>query len=179
MALDDVDQDHFSPCRFHFFTANDLVPWPVAALYENIRQKRYHRFLRGQFIEDDDAIHTIEVRQDLRALLLRNYGAAGALQGANAVVAIQANDKGVSHRAGGFQEFDVSGVQKVETSVCENHAAPVAFSRAKLQNECVKRQNRGVQRFSMLASEEANANPCEIQFYHVAGKSRRCGEWGR
>ena len=57
------------------------------------------------------------------------------LRAAGVPIALSTDDEGVSRGAGRFQEFDVSGMQKVETSVCENHAAPVAFTRAKLQNE--------------------------------------------
>ena len=76
--------------------------------------------------------------------------------------------------AGRFQQFDVPGMQEIEASVCEDHAPPVAFPRAKLQNEFFKFQNCGVQRFSMLACDGANVNPCEIQFYHAAQE----GRWG-
>jgi hypothetical protein len=65
-------------------------------------------------------------------------------------------------------------MQKVETSVGENDAPPVAFPRAKLQNEFVKCQDCGMQRVSMLACDGANANPSEIQFYHAACE----GRWG-
>ena len=65
-------------------------------------------------------------------------------------------------------------MQKIEASVGEDHAPPVAFPRAKPQNELFESQNRGVQRVSMLACDGANVNPCEIQFYHAARK----GRWG-
>src|SRR5690242_15927282 len=65
VALNHWHRDDLAPGGFHFFPANNLIAWPVAALDEHVWQKRCDDLAWRQLVKDDHGVDTLKRRQDL------------------------------------------------------------------------------------------------------------------
>ncbi|HEY1468816.1 MAG TPA: hypothetical protein VGF61_07215 [Candidatus Acidoferrum sp.] len=134
IGVEDIDALDATAGGFDFFAANDLIAGPVATLDENIGEKSRDDGARSGFVEDEDGIDAFETGEDFGALVLRNNRAAGSFEGANAVIAIDADDEEIAEGAGGFEAANVSGMEKIEAAIGEDNFAAVAFLGSKPQN---------------------------------------------
>jgi hypothetical protein len=134
VGVEDVDALDATAGGFDFFAANDLIAGPVATLDEDIGKKSGDDGARSGFVEDEDSVDAFEAGEDFGALVLRNDRAARSFEGANAAIAVDADDEVIAEGAGGFETADVSGVQKIEAAIGEDNFAAVAFLRSKPQN---------------------------------------------
>jgi hypothetical protein len=134
IGVEDVDALDATAGGFDFFAADDLIAGPVATLDENIGKKSGDDRARSRFVEDEDSIDAFETGENFGALVLRNDGAAGPFEGANAAIAVDADDEEIAEGAGGFETADVSGMKKIEAAIGEDNFAAVAFLGSKPQN---------------------------------------------
>jgi hypothetical protein len=134
VGVEDVDALDATAGGFDFFAADDLVIGPVATLHEDVGKKSGDDSARSGFVEDEDGVDAFEAGENFGALVLRNDRAARSFEGANAVVAVDADDEEIAQGAGGFEAADVSGMKKIEAAVGEDNFAAVAFLGSKPQN---------------------------------------------
>jgi hypothetical protein len=134
VGIQDVDALDATAGGFDFFAANDLIIGPVATLDEDIGKKSTDDGTRSGFVEDEDSVDAFEAGEDLGALVLRDDGAAGSFEGANAAIAVDANNEEIAKGAGGFEAADVARVKEIEAAIGEDNLAAVAFLRGKPQN---------------------------------------------
>jgi hypothetical protein len=134
IGVEDVDALDATPGGFDFFAANDLVAGPVTTFDKDIWKKSGDDRARGRFVEDEDRVDAFEAGEDFGALELRDGWAAGSFEGANAAVAVDADDEEIAKGAGGFKTADVPGMKKIEAAIGEDNFAAVAFLGSKLQN---------------------------------------------
>src|SRR5208283_843599 len=131
---------NLSPDRFHFLASHNLIPGPVPALYQYIRQQRCNHPLRREFLKYQHRVHAFQAGQNFRALLRRIHRPPRPLQRVHARVAVDTHNQRIAHRPCRFQAFDVPRMQQIETPVRKHHALAVAFLPAKPQNDFFKCQ---------------------------------------
>jgi hypothetical protein len=141
ITRNDGNGDDATARGFHFFAAHDLVTRPIAALYENVREQSRDDLARREIVENHHGIHGLQRRENFRALALRDYRTAFALQLPHAGVAIEPDDERVAQFARLLQAANVAGMQQVEAAVGENDAATVAILAAEPQNRFLKCQD--------------------------------------
>jgi hypothetical protein len=134
IGVEDVDALDATTGGFDFFAANDLVAGPVATFDKDIWKKCGDDRARSRFVEDEDRVDAFEAGEDFGALELRGDWAAGSFEGANAAVAVDADDEEIAKGAGGFKTVDVPGMKKIEAAIGEDNFAAVAFLGSKPQN---------------------------------------------
>lgn len=134
IGVEDLDALDATTGSFDFFAANDLIAGPVTAFDKNIWKKSGDDRARSRFVEDEDRVDAFEAGEDFGALELRDDWAAGSFEGANAAVAVEANDEEIAKGAGGFKTVDVPGMKKIEAAIGEDNFAAVAFLGSKPQN---------------------------------------------
>ena len=118
------DHDNTTAPRANLRRPDDGVLGVVPTLHENIGTQTLDELERCILVEEDDAIHHLERGDDIRALRLRANGTRRALQTANRIVAIEADDQRVASPAGAKQNVDVSRMEQIEDAVGE-YDAPV------------------------------------------------------
>jgi hypothetical protein len=157
-----------SPARgFDLLAPYDLIIGPIATLHQNIGQEPGNGFARRQLIENNDAVHAFERRENLRSLKLRDHWPGITFEFAHAGVAVQPHDEHISELARLLQSANVAGVQQIETSVREDDAAAIAFLPAKLQNRFFECEYRRMQRISMRVWKKKTFNFPRILVYHA------------
>jgi len=134
IGVEDVDALDATTGGFDFFAANDLVAGPVTTFDKDIGKKSGDDRARSRFVEDEDRLDAFEAGEDFGALELRDDWAAGSFEGANAAVAVDADDEEITKGAGGFKTADVPGMKKIEATIGEDNFAAVAFLGSKPQN---------------------------------------------
>ena len=134
IGVEDVDALDATASGFDFFAADDLVAGPVTTLDENVGKKSGDDGAGSGLVEDEDGVDAFEAGKDFGTLVLRNDGAAGSFEGADAVVAVDANDEEIAEGAGEFEAADMSGMKQIEAAVGEDNFAAVAFLGSKPQN---------------------------------------------
>jgi hypothetical protein len=172
IARHDGNGDDAAAGGFHFFATDDLIAGPITAFYEDVREKRGNQFARRRRVEDHHGVDALQRHEDFRALALRDDRTAFAFQLPHAGVAIEPDDERITQFARQLQAADVAGVQQVEAAVGKNDAAAVAFLAAKPQNRFLERQDRWMQRVSMLARTKTRMLPTKKLVYH-AREARR------
>ena len=106
--------------------------------FTNTSGKSAETISRGvSSIENHHCVDAFECRKDFSAFVLRDQRSALAFELANAGVAINANDEHIAKLACLLERSNVPWMQHIETAVCENDAASVAFLAAKPQNRFV------------------------------------------
>jgi hypothetical protein len=146
IGVEDVDALDAAASGFDFFAADDLVAGPVASFDEDIGKKSGDDGAGSRFVEDENRVDAFEAGEDFGALVLRDYGAAGSFEGADAAVAVDANDEDIAEGAGGFEAADVSRVKEIEAAIGEDNLAAVAFLRSKPQNRLFQSEDVGIGR---------------------------------
>ena len=126
---------------FNFGATDNLIVGPVAAFDQDVWEKGGDHFLGSGLGEDEDGVNTFEAGENFGALEFRDYRAIGALQGADAGVAVDADDEDVAESAGGFKAAKMAGMKKIETAVGEDNAAGVAFLFGKPENRLVESED--------------------------------------
>jgi hypothetical protein len=134
IGVEDVDALDATTGGFDFFAANDLVAGPVTTFDKDIWKKSGDDRARSRFVEDEDRLDAFEAGEDFGALELGDDWAAGSFEGANAAVAVDADDEEITKGAGGFKTADVPGMKKIEAAIGEDNFAAVAFLGSKPQN---------------------------------------------
>src|SRR5215469_1575196 len=92
-------QDHFSSRRLHLFSSDNLIPRPIPAFHQHIRQQRRHHPLWCGLVENHHRIHAFQTGQNLRALLLRNDRPPLAFQPPHTLVAIHPHNQHILQTA--------------------------------------------------------------------------------
>src|SRR5208283_3779072 len=172
IPLHHLDAHNFSSRRFHFRASHNLIPRPILALYQHVRQQRRDHPLRRRFIKDQHRIHAFQAAQNFRALLRRDHRPPWPLQRAHARVAVDTHNQHIAQRARRFQAFDMPRMQQIETPVRKHHALGVAFLLPKPQNDFFKCQDRWMQRLTMLAQPRGCSSLRKLSVYHALPRPR-------
>jgi hypothetical protein len=153
--------------RFHFFSPNDLIARPVAALYEYIRKQTSDHLTGSHLVENDHSVYAFQRRKNFRTLAFRQDRTSCAFQCAHAGVAIEAHNQRISQRASLLEASHVPRMQQIKAAVGEDDAAAVAFLAAKPQNRFFECKNLRVQRNSMKAHANTALAFDENLVYHA------------
>src|SRR2546423_815407 len=116
------DDDAAAPA-LHFLRADDSGLVVVAALRDDVRTKRSDELERSVFIEDHDAIDAFERGNDEGTIDLGADRARRTLQPPGGIVAVDADDQGITFRSRGSEHVDVTGMKKIEHAVREHDRA--------------------------------------------------------
>jgi hypothetical protein len=168
VGIEDVDAFDTAASGFDFGAANDLITGPIATFNENIGDEGGDDFLGSRLVKDENRVDTLEAGKNFGALLLRNDGTAGPLEGANAGVAVDADDEEIAEGAGRFEAANVAGMQKIEAAIGEDEFAAVAFLASKPHNRLFQSQDRRMQRNSMFIRMRCADWRTEASVYHGA-----------
>ena len=158
----------------HLFAAYDLVSRPIVAFYKNVREQGSDGALRREIVENDHGVDAFQRGKNFRSLAFRNHRARFTFELSDAGIAVQTDYERVAEAAGMLKAADMTGMQQVEASIGEYHAAPIAFVAAKPQNRLLQCED-GIQRVSVRERPERIAKP-ELVVYHARALQR--GERG-
>jgi hypothetical protein len=146
VGVQDVDALDAAAGGFDFFATDDLVARPVATFDEDVGKKSGNDGARGGLIEDDYGVDAFKTGENFGAFVLREHRTTGSFEGANAGIAVDANDEEIAEGAGGFEAADVTGMKKIEAAISEDNFAAVAFLRSKPQNRLFQGEDVGIGR---------------------------------
>jgi hypothetical protein len=116
---DNGDSDAEASCSGSFRYGLSGV---VRSFGVNIGAESFEERFDARFAEEDDVIDTAKSSDKLGAGIFVENRAAGAFEGADAGVGIDANDEDVAFTASAFEIADVANVKGVKATVCENDA---------------------------------------------------------
>jgi hypothetical protein len=122
----------------------DLIRRPISAFHENIGVARADDCRWRVLVKDDDDVHTLERRQDLRSLRLRSDRPLRTFVSTHRVVGIQAHDEGVAERTRLLEISDVTRVEEIEYSVRKNNNASGALMTVDPSDGVCARKHTGV-----------------------------------
>ena len=158
---------------FDFFTANDLVYWPISTFNQYVGKQSSDDLSRRGLVENDHGVHAFQSGQDLGSLILLDRWSVRTLELFDCDVAVQADDQRIPEFARSLQYMNMAWMQDVEAAVGEHHAAPVAFLAAKPQNRFVQSENRRtIQGISVQAQRRKKMTLPESIVYHASTRWR-------
>jgi hypothetical protein len=76
IARDHGNGDDAASGGFHFFTAYDLVAWPIAAFHQDIREQAGDHFAGSQIVKDHDGVDGFQGGENFRALAFEDNRAS-------------------------------------------------------------------------------------------------------
>jgi hypothetical protein len=158
-----------APTRgFDFFTANNLVYWPISTFNQYVGKQSNDDLARCGLVENNHGVHAFQSGQDFGSFIFLVRRSVCTLQICDCGVAVQADDQRIPEFTRSLQYMDVARMQDIEATVGEHHAASVAFLAAKPQNRFVQSENRRtIQGISVQAQRRKKMTLPESIVYHA------------
>jgi hypothetical protein len=113
------NDDNAPSPALHFAGSDNRRFGIVAALHDDIGPEKLDQLERSVLGKDDDEVDAFDSREDEGAFRCAANGPAGALEPADRVIAIDADDQRVGGPTRRHEEIDVSRMEQIEYSVGE------------------------------------------------------------
>lgn len=121
MVFDEGHTYHAATPPLDIIRPDDVLPLIVGPFHEHVGPELLDQSERRVLVEQHDAIHGGQSRDESSPLLLRHHRAIDAFAEApHRRVAVDPDDEGRTFGASGFQECDVARVQEIKYPICED-----------------------------------------------------------
>jgi hypothetical protein len=101
-ALDKREDHNFPSSSFYCFPTDSFLFGPIPSFDEDMRENQRDQVHGSGLIKDRDIINTPEAGKDLSPFVFGEDRPVGTFQATNRMVAVDANDQGISKRFGLF-----------------------------------------------------------------------------
>ena len=156
-----------------FFTANNLVYWPISTFNQYVGKQSSDDLLRRGLVENNHPVYAFKRGQNFSPFRLPDHRPADTFELSDSGVAVQADDQRIAKFTRLLQGPNMAWMQDVEAAVGEHHAASVAFLAAKPQNRFVQSENRRtIQGISVQAQRRKKMTLPESIVYHASTRWR-------